>query len=306
MGYISKVTAGGATHVVGAALYGTCGTAAATVAKAVTCDDFTTALADIPTGLTIHVKFTYSNTAASPTLNVNSKGAKPIYRYGTTVPGKTATASWQAGQVVSFTFVNDGTNMYWYLNDTGLVGSTMSIGSSSSWSAGTLPSLSYTAKTVASVKTWTANTPTSVTPATVVTGGTTTNVPNISKKTVVTGVTKKTVVTACTPATVVTAASGATASVSGCTLTITDGSFTTGSAASVTTGDSCTVTTGDSVTVGTPIAAYTSLTTGAACTVTAGSAASLTTEDIACDDITAWSAGTLPSLTVSSKTVVSG
>lgn len=77
-----------------------------------------------------------------------------------------------------------------------------------------------------------------------VTGGTTTDVPNISKKTVVTGV---------TPNTVVTAASGATATVSGSTLILTNGIFSIG--------DSCTVTTGDSVDVGNPIKAYTSLTT---------------------------------------------
>lgn len=125
---------------------------------------------------------------------------------------------------------------------------------------------------------WTTNTPTAVTPNTVVTGGTTTDVPNISKKTVVTGVTKKTVVTS---------ASGATATVSGCTLTLTNGSFSTG--------DSCTVTTGDSVTVGTAIKAYTSLTTGAACSVTAGTAASLS-----------YTARSIPNISVSSKTVATG
>lgn len=139
---------------------------------------------------------------------------------------------------------------------------------------------------------WTTNTPTAVTKKTVVktatfntvvTGGSTTAVPNISKKTVVTGVTKKTVVTS---------ASGATASYTNGILTITDGSFSTG--------DSCTVTTGDSVTVGTAINAYTSLTTGASgsCTtgdsvdVTAGTAASLS-----------YTARSIPNISVTSKTV---
>lgn len=162
---------------------------------------------------------------------------------------------------------------------------TTSVGSASAGTA--IPADDITA--------WTTNTPTEVTPNTVVTGGTTTNIPNIAKKTVVTGVTKKTVVTSCTPATVVTSASGATASVSGCTLTITDGSFSTGASASVTTGDSCTVSTGDSVTVGTPIAAYTSLTTGDACSVTAGTAASLS-----------YTAKSIPNISVSSKTVATG
>lgn len=109
MGYVGKVTAGGSTHLVGSTLYGTCTTAAATAAKVVTCSDFTTLL----TGVTIHVKFTYSNTASTCTLNVNSTGAKNVYRCGTTSPGTSAAWSWYAGAIVSFTY--DGTN--WIMND---------------------------------------------------------------------------------------------------------------------------------------------------------------------------------------------
>jgi len=146
--------------------------------------------------------------------------------------------------------------------------STISIGSASAGTA--IPADDITS--------WTTNTPTKVVPNTVVTGGTTTDIPNISKKTVVTSVTKKTVVTS---------ASGATATVSGCTLTLTNGSFGTG--------DSVTVSTGDSVTVGTAIKAYTSLTTGDACTVTAGTAASLN-----------YTAKSIPNISVASKTVATG
>ena len=109
MGYVGKVTAGGSTHSVGSTLYGTCDTAASTAAKVVTCSDFTTLI----TGVTIHVKFTYSNSASSPTLNVNSTGAKSIYRYGTTVPSASASWSWYTGAVVSFTY--DGSA--WIMND---------------------------------------------------------------------------------------------------------------------------------------------------------------------------------------------
>lgn len=140
---------------------------------------------------------------------------------------------------------------------------------------GTLPSLTVTATDV-------------------VTGGTTTAIPNISKKTVVTGVTKKTVVTGgsttavpnISKKTVVTSATAAKATYSSGILTISDGSVTTGDSVTVgtainaytslTTGDSVTVTTGDSVTVGTAINAYTALTTSSI-----GSASG-------------WSAGTLP------------
>lgn len=110
MGYIGKVTTSdGSTHLVGSTLYGTCSTAAATAAKVVTLTNFSS----LETGVTIHVKFTYTNSAANPTLNVNSTGAKTIYRYGTTAPSTSAKTSWNANAVVSFTY--DGTN--WMMND---------------------------------------------------------------------------------------------------------------------------------------------------------------------------------------------
>ena len=85
-------------------LYGVCGTAAGTAAKTVSIDG----IASLEAGLTIAVKFTYANTAASPTLNVNSLGAKNIYQYGTTVAaGTAATTGWQAGHVVILVY--DGT-----------------------------------------------------------------------------------------------------------------------------------------------------------------------------------------------------
>lgn len=57
--------------------YGTCSTAAATAAKTVALTGFV-----LETGSRVAVKFTNANTHASPTLNVNSTGAKDIY-YGT-------------------------------------------------------------------------------------------------------------------------------------------------------------------------------------------------------------------------------
>ena len=91
MGTIAKVTAGGATHLIASTAYGTCATEAATVAKVATIQDsqaFT-----LVTGVTIHIKFTYSNTAADPTLNVNSTGAKAIKAYGTTKVGTSVATS---------------------------------------------------------------------------------------------------------------------------------------------------------------------------------------------------------------------
>lgn len=54
--------------------YGTCSTAAGTTAKVVECTGFV-----LVTGSKIDVKFTVTNTATNPTLNVNNTGAKPIY-----------------------------------------------------------------------------------------------------------------------------------------------------------------------------------------------------------------------------------
>ena len=63
--------------------YGVCSTAVDTAAKTVTLAGFALA-----TGARITVRFTATNTATSPTLNVNSTGAKPIqYRNAAIAPG---------------------------------------------------------------------------------------------------------------------------------------------------------------------------------------------------------------------------
>lgn len=92
--------------------YGVCETAAETVEKIVTVDS-TFSLA---VGAQVVVKFTHTNTIASPTLNVNGTGAKPIYRYGTTKAGTSSTSSsWASGAVQRFTYDGTGWIMdYWY------------------------------------------------------------------------------------------------------------------------------------------------------------------------------------------------
>ena len=86
----------GATGADGKMLYGTCSTAAATAAKVATATGF-----KLVSGTSVSIKFTYANTAASPTLNINSLGAKAVYVNGTRF------AYWAAGSTV--TFVYDGT-----------------------------------------------------------------------------------------------------------------------------------------------------------------------------------------------------
>lgn len=78
--------------------YGTCSTAAATVAKTVACTGFA-----LVTGAEITVKFTVTNTAASPTLNVNSTGAKAIYYRGSAISAGYLAAN------RTYTFRYDGT-----------------------------------------------------------------------------------------------------------------------------------------------------------------------------------------------------
>lgn len=92
--------------------YGTCSTAAATAAKTVACSGFT-----LETGASILVKFTYANTAASPTLNVNGTGAKSIVTFGTSVMG---TYYWKPLQTVLLVY--DGT--YWVAVNTSVATTT--------------------------------------------------------------------------------------------------------------------------------------------------------------------------------------
>ncbi|SCG87900.1 Uncharacterised protein [uncultured Clostridium sp.] len=79
--------------------YGTCDTVAATAAKTVSLSNYSLAI-----GSRVVVKFTVTNSAANPTLNVNNTGAKPIvYR------GKAISAGYLGANRV-YEFVYDGTN----------------------------------------------------------------------------------------------------------------------------------------------------------------------------------------------------
>jgi hypothetical protein len=89
-----------------------CSTAAATVAKTASLSGF-----KLGTGARVTVKFTYGCTAANPTLNINSTGAKAIYYKGAAVP---------AGYVLPNSYVEliyDGTqyNIVSDLTDTQLL-----------------------------------------------------------------------------------------------------------------------------------------------------------------------------------------
>lgn len=103
--------------------YGTSSTGASTTAKSVSCSGFV-----LKVGETIAVKFSNTNTVASPTLNVNSTGAIAIK----TISGSAASLAglWQAGSVVLFTY--DGTN---WIVDNATTGSGVLVVSKSSVSS---------------------------------------------------------------------------------------------------------------------------------------------------------------------------
>lgn len=87
--------------------YGTCATAAATKAKVVTLSGFV-----LYTGAKVSIKFTYANTVASPTLNINSTGAKTI-RANNAALTASSKYNWRAGSIVNFVY--DGT--YWVMEE---------------------------------------------------------------------------------------------------------------------------------------------------------------------------------------------
>ena len=108
-GALATGTASGGNGV--EVFYGTCATPASTAAKAVVCEEFTSA--DLVEGTVINVKFANEQTRnGAPMLNVQSTGAKNIKRIGTT---DAAIYEWQAGEVLQFVY--DGT--YWMLTDGG-------------------------------------------------------------------------------------------------------------------------------------------------------------------------------------------
>ena len=85
--------------------YGTCSTAAATAAKTVTLSGF-----NLATGAKVAVKFTVTNTAANPTLNVNGTGAKSIKYRGAAI----STDALAANRI--YEFIYDGTD-YVFVGD---------------------------------------------------------------------------------------------------------------------------------------------------------------------------------------------
>ena len=115
MAVVSQImTTDGSLHTLSASAltytnYGVCSTAGATAAKVVNVnnDNFT-----LSVGASIHVKFSNTNYAESPTLAVNGTEAKPIVTNGTKSVARGG-AAWASNSVVELVY--DGTS--WVLND---------------------------------------------------------------------------------------------------------------------------------------------------------------------------------------------
>lgn len=130
--------------------FGTCSTAAGTAAKVVALSGFARF-----TGATVQVKFTYANTASSPTLNVNSTGAAQIRAYGAALTSSSA-YNWVANAVVAFVF--DGT--YWNVSDGASLSkanSAQSTANSAQSAAGSAQSTANSAKSAATAAQTAAN-----------------------------------------------------------------------------------------------------------------------------------------------------
>ena len=82
--------------------YGTCSTAAATAEKAVTLTGNSNW--KLTTGAIICVKYTNTNTAESPTLNINNTGAKPIYYNTSVVTESGLTYAGYANRVIIYVY----------------------------------------------------------------------------------------------------------------------------------------------------------------------------------------------------------
>ncbi len=116
-GYVSQIQInGGDVQNIGSCAYAVCDTLEDVVEKVVSFPNFV-----LKTGATIHVKFTYRNTAFNPELNVNGTGAKSILLNTNLDFNSSLSLSsqynvdqlWLAGAIVTLTY--DGTN--WVVNN---------------------------------------------------------------------------------------------------------------------------------------------------------------------------------------------
>lgn len=111
--YWQIMAQGTASASVAGNYYAECDTSASTPAKVITVpatEYFVLQVGDI-----VNVKFTYTNTATNPTLNINNTGNKPIVYDTSAVTTDNLWAGGEAGRITSFMY--DGTNWVWISHD---------------------------------------------------------------------------------------------------------------------------------------------------------------------------------------------
>ena len=111
--YWQIMAQGTASASVAGNYYAECDTSASTPAKVITVpatEYFVLQVGDI-----VNVKFTYTNTATNPTLNINNTGNKSIVYDTSAVTTDNLWAGGEAGRITSFMY--DGTNWVWISHD---------------------------------------------------------------------------------------------------------------------------------------------------------------------------------------------
>ena len=101
-----QIKIGDVEYAIAHSAYAECTTGAATTAKVaaiITDADTSNSAFTLIKGVTVNVKFTKSNTAPNPTLNINSTGDKPIYYKGTAI----AASELKANRICTFVYVYD-------------------------------------------------------------------------------------------------------------------------------------------------------------------------------------------------------
>lgn len=126
--YIDGVAFNGTANVT---RYATCSTVAATAAKTAS---ITAGTFNLTTGARVTVRFTYANTASSPTLNVGGTGAKSIYWHNSALP---STQYWSAYSALDFVYTGSVWELVGVAKDNNTIHSTATTSSS-----GLLPALS--------------------------------------------------------------------------------------------------------------------------------------------------------------------
>ena len=100
MSYAGKININSTDYPIASTLYKECETAADQTPKVVSFAEFDTLLP----GVMIAVKFTNSNTATNPQLQVGTTQAKIVYSDGINPIGNTPSTSWPANSVVLFLY----------------------------------------------------------------------------------------------------------------------------------------------------------------------------------------------------------